>query len=164
MATNRVLLLIDDSLPGIDEVRRGIDPALCVNIRTGSSIEDLSAALSNGDVDIVILGSGIERGERQQMIDRVLANASNASLHLQPTDDGSRGLMEFVNGVLTGLAWHQWDWTVSAGTVERAVLEAAPPPPKEKQSAVRRVLNYVFGRSEPPMHPPPPPYSPGAGH
>lgn len=34
---------------------------------------------------------------------------------------------------------------------------------EKKPGLIRRIWDYLFGRSEPPEHPPPPPHSPGAG-
>lgn len=148
------------------EVRAALDPALDIELLTGSSLSDVEEAFSIHAIDTVIIGGGIDGDARHEIVRHVLASGEATTVHLGGRNSGRQDPMSFVNGVLTGLTWHQWTWSPSAQLAEQpAPKRLRPAAPKEERAGfMRRIWAYVFGRSEPPRHPPPPPYSPGAGN
>lgn len=128
----------------------------------GTGVDNVVSAFSDHDVDTVFIGADIEPEAKIEMIRTILAADEGASIHLL---DHNEDMMPFVNGVLTGVTWHQWDWATKPSYIDevpaRARDQAAVP--NRKPGLLRRIWSYWFGRSDAPEHPPPPPYSPGAG-
>lgn len=157
----RTVLLIGSHPFDEAETRGALDPGLDLELLTGTSLIDVERASSNYDIDTVIIGAGVPLDTRIEIVRHVESFGESTTVHI---DNGGE-MMPFVNGVLTGLTWHQWSWTEEqgAGAHSETTPAAAPRPTQRRPGLLRRVWNYVFGRSEPPYHPPPPPHSPGAG-
>lgn len=161
----QTVLLVGGTPSGHDEARAALDPALDLELLTGDSLEDVEHVFSNHAVDSVIVGAGVDPDTRVAILRHVLAVSDSTTVHVKDRDSGRDGMMPFANGVLTGLTWHQWSWsgakTPEPGTDAPAGLTL--PATGRRPGLLRRIWDYVFGRSEAPYHPPPPPHSPGAG-
>lgn len=162
---NQTVLLIGRIHFDQDEARAALDPALDLELFTGASLDDVELVLSNHPIDTLIIGAGVDPDTRVAIMRRVLAVSDSTTVHLEGEDSDGNGVMPFANGVLTGLTWHQWSWSGgdSPQPGANAPSDLTLPETGRRPRLLRRVWNYVFGRSEAPYHPPPPPYSPGAG-
>ena len=103
MPTHTVLLLGRTPFD-LDEVHNALDSALNVDVLTGNSAEDVMSAFAENQIDIVIMGAGIDLETRLRIVRHVFEKSENTSVHMKDRASGRDGMMPFVNGVLTGLA------------------------------------------------------------
>ena len=162
---HRSVLLVGGHRYDPEVVRSALDPALDVELHVAESLDELIETVSTQTIDTVVFGGDLDTDLRSEMIRRLASSNVEASIHVSTQSTDLVQLMPFVNGVLTGLTWHQWTW---GNTSDSADLQVSPStestlPVMKRVGFLRRIWNYLFGRSEPPAHPPPPPYSPGAG-
>lgn len=164
MMSGQTVLLLGRTQFDEEATRSSIDPALDVEILTANSLNDVRDALSKHDIDVVIVGAGLDETTRVDVVRHVITASPTTTVHLKDRASGREGMMPFVNGVLTGLTWHQWSWSERGGE-ESAPLEteAFAGHLRSEGNLFYRMWKYLFGRSDPPEHPPPPPHSPGAG-
>lgn len=163
--SKRTVLLVGNATFEHDATRAALDPALDLELFTGSSLDDVEKVLSDHRVDTVLIDPDVDVDTRLGILRHILMVSESTSVHIKDRDTGAEALMPFVNGVLTGLTWHQWSWSGGDATVSDSEPPGSSEPAIAERGAgpLRRIWDYVFGRSEVPHHPPPPPYSPGAG-
>ena len=161
---HRGVLLVGGHRYDLEEARSGLDPALDVDLHVAESLDELVQTVSTRKIDTVVFDADIGEDERLEMIQRLIADSIGASIHVLTRSADLAHLMSFVNGVLTGLTWHQWTWTAAGDSGDRQVstLVKTTPRIRKRVGYFRRIWDYFFGRSEPPVRPPPPPYTPGA--
>jgi hypothetical protein len=74
-----------------------------VELAYGTSLGDVEAAFSRGPVDVVIMGAGIPLADRLDIVEHVFASSDSTSVHMKDRASGPRGMMPFINQVLSGL-------------------------------------------------------------
>lgn len=87
----------------LDEVRATLQPSLDVEVLTGTSVEDVSAAFADHEVDTVIMGAGIDIETRLEIVRHTFEASETTTVHMKDRASGRNGMMPFVNAVLSGL-------------------------------------------------------------
>lgn len=75
-----------------------------IDLLTGTDLDDVAAAFSQGSVDVVIMGAGLALNDRLAIIERVFESSESTSVHMKDRASGQQGMMPFVNAVLGGLS------------------------------------------------------------
>lgn len=87
----------------LDEVQATLHPSLDVDVLTGTSVEDVSAAFADHQIDTVIMGAGIDLETRLAIVQHAFAASETTTVHMKDRISGRAGMMPFVNAVLRGL-------------------------------------------------------------
>ena len=58
---------------------------------------------NNNEIDIVIMGAGIELEKRLEIVRYVFNTSDTTSVHMKDYASGPEGFLPFINGVLGGL-------------------------------------------------------------
>lgn len=74
-----------------------------IELSTGTNLDDVTAAFSQGPVDVVIMGAGLALQDRLAIIEQVFGSSDSTTVHMKDRASGQQGMMPFVNGVLRGL-------------------------------------------------------------
>lgn len=88
----------------LDDVRATLHPSLDVDVLTGTSVEDVSAAFAEHEIDTVIMGAGISLEMRLEIVRHTFEVSETTTVHMKDRASGRSGMMPFVNAVLRGLA------------------------------------------------------------
>ncbi|QLY32716.1 hypothetical protein H0264_11085 [Nocardia huaxiensis] len=100
MTTTVLLLGLKASV--VEEVRAGLDiPNL--EIRSGTSIEDLRETLAQLPVDHVVMGAGLDLEQRLGIVREIFETSDRTTVHMKDRASGPEGFLPFVQGVLGGL-------------------------------------------------------------
>jgi ActR/RegA family two-component response regulator len=97
--TENVLLL---GRPGnADTAKRSIDmPG--VRVFYASNVEEARAAVAQGPIDHVVIGS-LENETKLQVVKAILNNSPNTTVHLNSEGNGAEGFPAFVSRLLRAL-------------------------------------------------------------
>ena len=87
----------------LDEVRATLHPTLDVDVLTGTSVEDVSAAFRDHEIDAVIMGAGIDLETRLEIVRHTFEASETTTVHMKDRASGRSSMMTFVNAVLRGL-------------------------------------------------------------
>lgn len=71
---------------------------------SGTGVADVKPALSQADVDHVIIGGGLDIEARAAIVREVFHASDRATVHMKDQMSGPEGFLPFVHAVLTGLA------------------------------------------------------------
>lgn len=102
----RTVLLLGRTPFGLDDVRTALHPSLDIDLLTGTSVEDVSAAFADHQIDTVIMGAGIALETRLEIARTVFEASETTTVHMKDRASGRSGMMAFVNTVLRGLSAH----------------------------------------------------------
>lgn len=69
----------------------------------GNGAEDVRSALREGDLDHVIVGGGLDRATRLDVVREVFHSSDRATVHLKDHLSGPEGFLPLVRAVLRGL-------------------------------------------------------------
>jgi hypothetical protein len=86
----------------VDEVKDNID-ATAIKLFSGTSLQDVKETFDQNDIDIVIMGAGIDINDRLDIIRYILESSNSTTVHMKDWASGPEGMLPFVNGVLNGL-------------------------------------------------------------
>lgn len=86
----------------VDNVKEGID-ATDINLYGGTSLQDVKDSFSQRNIDIVIMGAGLDVNVRLEIIKYIFDNTKATTVHMKDWDSGPAGMIPFVNGVINGL-------------------------------------------------------------
>jgi len=100
--TNKTILLLG---------RKGINVAATqqnlsvrnVDLLGGTNLEDVKAAFADKNIDMVIMGAGIDLDDRLAIVRYVFETSNATSVHMKDRVSGPAGMLPFVDGVLKGL-------------------------------------------------------------
>lgn len=86
----------------VDDVESRLD-VQDVELFAGTSLEDVRQVFADTDVDIVIMGAGLDLALRLQIIEEIFSASDTTTVHMKDFASGPGGMLPFVNGILTGL-------------------------------------------------------------
>ncbi len=101
MATT--VLLLGRTEIVLDDVRTRIQVDADVELRAGTTLDDVRAAFAEGPVDIVIMGAGLDLATRLDIVRHVFTFSEATSVHMKDRTSGPAAMLPFVNAVLGGL-------------------------------------------------------------
>jgi hypothetical protein len=81
-------------------------------------VDDVRAALAQGDIDHVIVGGGLDLGIRLEVVKEVFQSSDKATVHLKDHLSGPEGFVPFARSVLQGL--NDYEPQESPGAILRA--------------------------------------------
>ena len=99
---HKTVLLLGRTGIVVDDVHAHITVS-DVNLLAGTSLEDVQAAFDSNQIDIVIMGAGINIETRLSIIKHIFDASTNTTVHMKDWDSGPAGMLPFVDGVLNGL-------------------------------------------------------------
>ena len=85
----------------VDDVKGSID-APDINLFGGTSLEDVKDTFVQNEIDIVIMGAGLEINDRLDIIRYIFETSNSTTVHMKDWDSGPAGMLPFVNGILYG--------------------------------------------------------------
>lgn len=74
-----------------------------IEIRGGTSFEDMKAVFAETSVDHVLMGAGLDLEVRLRIVRAVFELSDHTTVHMKDKGSGSAGFGPFVQAVLTGL-------------------------------------------------------------
>lgn len=76
-----------------------------VNIQLfgGTCLDDVKNLFLKESIDVVIMGAGIDIGDRLDIIKAIFDLSNATTVHMKDFKSGPEGMLSFVNGVLNGL-------------------------------------------------------------
>lgn len=86
----------------IDNVKKNL-AVKDVTIFGGTSVHDIRETLDNHQIDIVIMGAGIDIDTRCDMIKVIFSMSDSTTVHMKDSHSGNEGMVPFVNGILREL-------------------------------------------------------------
>jgi len=75
-----------------------------VEYETGSSLEDLRAALARSTFDHVIVGGGLPLDTRLALVRAVFEHSDAITVHMKDRASGPQGYVPFIRAVIAGLS------------------------------------------------------------
>ena len=87
----------------LDNVRNGISVDN-VDFLAGTSLDDVRRAFSENTIHLVIMGAGIDLETRLAIVRHIFEESTGTTVHMKDWDSGPKGMLPFVDGVLTGLS------------------------------------------------------------
>lgn len=77
-----------------------------INLISGTNLEEVKSAFErhNNEIDVVIMGAGIELSIRLAIIEYIFNTSKSTTVHMKDWDSGPAGMLPFVNGVLANIA------------------------------------------------------------
>jgi hypothetical protein len=86
----------------VDDVKKSIY-ATDINLYGGTSLQDVKDTFDQQNIDIVIMGAGLDINDRLDMIKYIFESSMSTTVHMKDWDSGPDGMLPFVNGVVNGL-------------------------------------------------------------
>jgi hypothetical protein len=86
----------------VDDVKKSIN-ATDINLFGGTSLQDVKDIFNQHNIDIVIMGAGLDINDRLDIIKYVFNSSKSTTVHMKDWDSGPAGMLPFVNGVVNGL-------------------------------------------------------------
>lgn len=74
-----------------------------IDIRSGTSLEEMKAVFAETEVDHVLMGAGLDLELRLSIVRAVFEMSDRTTVHMKDKGSGSAGFGPFVQAVLTGL-------------------------------------------------------------
>ena len=74
-----------------------------VEYETGSSMDELRAALAGGTFDHVIVGGGLPLDVRLELVRAVFEHSDAITVHMKDRASGPQGYVPFIRAVTSGL-------------------------------------------------------------
>ncbi|PHQ60738.1 MAG: hypothetical protein COC08_06955 [Maribacter sp.] len=74
-----------------------------VNLLSGTSFNEVETAFEDNNIDIVIMGAGIDLDIRTAIVQHIFTTSKSTSVHMKDWDSGPQGMVPFIDGVLRGL-------------------------------------------------------------
>ena len=71
-----------------------------VTLIGGTNLDAVKSTFAQYDVKIVIMGAGIDIGDRLEIIEYIFKVSQSTSVHMKDWDSGAAGMMAFVDNVL----------------------------------------------------------------
>ncbi|WP_067703315.1 hypothetical protein [Nocardia jejuensis] len=96
------VLLLGLTAVVVDEARERIDLP-DIEFHSGTGLADLRAVFAQGPVDHVIMGAGLDLGQRLSIVREIFETSDTTTVHLKDRASGPDAFLPFVRAVLTGL-------------------------------------------------------------
>lgn len=74
-----------------------------VRLLLGTGIDDVRSAMSQGEVDHVIMGAGIDLETRLEIVREIFHASETTTVHMKDVRSGPQGFLPFVGSILSGL-------------------------------------------------------------
>lgn len=101
MATT--VLLLGRTEIVLDDVRAGLQVDADVELRAGTTLDDVRVAFDEGPVDVVCVGAGLDLATRLDIVRHIFTFSESTTVHMKDRKSGPAGMLPFVNAVLGGL-------------------------------------------------------------
>lgn len=75
-----------------------------VKVLGGTGIDDVRAAFAQGNVDVVIMGAGIDLDSRLEIVRAIFELSDSTSVHMKDRQSGPQGFLPFIRSVLSATA------------------------------------------------------------
>jgi hypothetical protein len=85
----------------VEDVKESID-ATDINLFGGTSLQDVQNIFEQHNIDIVIMGAGLDINDRLDIIKYIFDRSKSTTVHMKDWDSGPAGMLPFVNGVING--------------------------------------------------------------
>ena len=85
----------------VDDVKDTIDTRN-ITLFVGTSLQDVKDSFNQQNIDIVIMGAGIDIDVRLDIIRYIFETSKSTTVHMKDWDSGPAGMLPFVSGVLNG--------------------------------------------------------------
>lgn len=104
MSSIKKILLVGrllTKIPAADEV-----PLKDIELFVASTLDETRSVFeqNNNQIDIVIMGAGIELEKRLEIVRYVFNTSNITSVHMKDWESGPGGFIPFINKVLNGLS------------------------------------------------------------
>ncbi|MFT4661471.1 MAG: hypothetical protein ACI8XB_001748 [Patiriisocius sp.] len=86
----------------VESVKEGIENRE-IKLFGGTSLQDVKDMLIQNEIDIVIMGAGIDIAVRLDIIRYIYETSNSTSVHMKDWDSGPAGMLPFVNAALNGV-------------------------------------------------------------
>ncbi|MGB0369272.1 MAG: hypothetical protein ACPGU4_03830 [Flavobacteriales bacterium] len=97
----RNCLLLGRKASIVGDVKDGVE-AKDVELFGGTSLDDVQNVFAQNQIDVVIMGAGLDLELRLAVVKFVFENSKSTTLHMKDWNSGPAGMLPFVNGVLNG--------------------------------------------------------------
>ena len=71
-----------------------------MNLIGGTSLADVKQAFQAQDIDVVIMGAGLDLEDRLEIIRFIFESSKSTTVHVKDWDSGPKGMIPFVNAIL----------------------------------------------------------------
>lgn len=85
----------------VDDIKDRIDTT-SITLFGGTSLQDVKNSFNQQDIDVVIMGAGIDLNDRLNIIRYIFETSKSTTVHMKDWSSGPAGMLPFVNGVLNG--------------------------------------------------------------
>jgi predicted GTPase len=85
----------------VDDVKDIIDTT-DTTLFSGTSLQDVKDTFNSQDIDIVIMGAGIDINDRLDIIRYIFKTSKSTTVHMKDWNSGPAGMLPFVSGLLNG--------------------------------------------------------------
>ncbi|MFT5353618.1 MAG: ABC-type phosphate/phosphonate transport system substrate-binding protein [Polyangiales bacterium] len=75
-----------------------------VELFSGTNVKDVRARMASDAIDVIIMGAGLPLEDRLKIVEAVFELSKSTTVHMKDWDSGPKGMLPFVNGILTGIA------------------------------------------------------------
>ena len=86
----------------VNEVAKAIN-LTNIELFEGTSLEEVKNTMESHDIDVVIMGAGLDIKLRLEIIEYVFSQSKSTTVHMKDWDSGPGGILPFVLKVLTGM-------------------------------------------------------------
>ena len=97
--TTRNVLLLGRTAMVLGDVRTALDVA-DVELFAGTTLEDVRATMDGHQIDIVIMGAGLDLETRLDIVRHVFSASTSTTVHMKDRGSGPTGMLPFVKGIL----------------------------------------------------------------
>ena len=98
----KTILLLGRLGVNVENVRKNLSVGN-VDLLAGTNLREVKAAFESNEIDVVIMGAGIDLDDRIAIIRYVFESSNSTTVHMKDRQSGPAGMLPFVDKVLKGL-------------------------------------------------------------
>ena len=98
----KTILLLGRTGIDVQNVKKNIS-VKNANLLSGTSLNEVKTAFEENNIDIVVMGAGIDLDIRTTIVQHIFTVSKSTSVHMKDWDSGPQGMVPFIDGVLRGL-------------------------------------------------------------
>ena len=98
----KTILLLGRLGINVENVRKNLSVSN-VELLAGTNLEEVKAAFEGSEIDMVIMGAGIDLDDRIAIIRHVFETSNSTTVHMKDRQSGPAGMLPFVDNILKGL-------------------------------------------------------------
>ena len=98
------ILLLGRLQINISKIELGVNSKNIILFST-TGLEEVKSIFTqnNNQIDMVIMGAGIDLGVRLKIIEYIFETSKSTTVHMKDWNSGPSGMLQFINGILKGL-------------------------------------------------------------